>query len=156
MAEGMVLGPGEGRRISVGADRATIKAEGSYTDDALAVIEYTAAPGVPGPPPHVHTDGLHELWYVLEGELEFQHGDTTTPAPAGSFVHVPPGRVHTFANTSHAPARFIGIFSPGKGLAMLEELGKVLPEDGSPPDMDALMRVFASHGAEVIGGPPGS
>ena len=151
MPEGMILEPGEGRKISVGADRATIKAEGGFTNDALAVIEYTAAPGVPGPPPHVHTDGLHELWYVLEGELEFLHGDTTTTASAGSFVHVPPGSVHTFANTSDVPARFIGIFSPGKGLVMLEELGGVLPEDGSPPDMDAVMRVFATHGVEVRG-----
>jgi mannose-6-phosphate isomerase-like protein (cupin superfamily) len=38
------------------------------------------------------------MFYVLEGTLTMRLGDETTELPAGSFVCVPPGVVHTFSN----------------------------------------------------------
>lgn len=107
------------------------------------------SPGVPGPPPHLHTDGLHEFRYELEGELEFLVGDSTGRAGAGSFAHVPPGVVHTFSNPGAEIARFIGVFSPAGGLRVLEDFATAFPEDG-PPDMARIAEVFQQHGVQVV------
>lgn len=108
-----VLGPGEGRTFSIGTDPTTVKTEGAATGGAFALIESTIGPGVPGPPPHVHRDGLHEFWYLLEGELEFLAGAEQVRARPGSFVHVPPGVIHTAGSTWRSSSSS----SPGLGLA---------------------------------------
>ena len=40
-------------------------------------------------------------------------GDREIDACTGSYILVPPGVVHTFANTSDEPVRFLNINSPG-------------------------------------------
>ncbi len=149
---GSVLPPGGGRSFSMGVDRVVIKIEGPSTDGGLALVESTVTPGVPGPPPHVHTDGLHEYWYVLEGKLEFLVGEASIQAPAGSFAHVPPGVVHTFSNPGEVPARFLGLFRPASGLVMLEDVATAFPDGPGAPDVPRMMSVFAAHGVEVVGG----
>jgi len=55
------------------------------------------AAGSDGPPLHVHP--MHaEGFYVLDGELQVQVGDSITTARAGSFSFVAPNTPHTFAN----------------------------------------------------------
>jgi mannose-6-phosphate isomerase-like protein (cupin superfamily) len=74
----------------------------------LAII--TKQPG-DGPPAHEHThedDGF----YVLEGEVTFVVEDEEVVANAGTFVLVPPGIRHTFANRSEAVARFVNVHAP--------------------------------------------
>ena len=51
-ALGTISHAGQGRTVAVGPDRMTVK--GASDSDAFTVVEYAAAPGVPGPPPHVH------------------------------------------------------------------------------------------------------
>lgn len=147
-----VLGPGEGRTFHLGLDPVTVKFDGGSTGDSFALIESVVSPGVPGPPPHIHRDGLAEFWFVLEGELEFLVGDSTHRAPAGSFAHVPAGVVHTFANRGEAPAKFIGIFSSSRGLSMLEEFATAFPSRGGPPNMDRIAEVFRTYDVEVVEG----
>ena len=131
-----------------------MKLEARAVGDSLAIAESVASPGDPGPPPHIHHDGLHEFWYVLEGELEFVVGDHTVVAGPGTFVHVPPGTVHTFSNPGSEPARFIGMFSPAHGLTMVEEFATALPPDGGPPDMARMAEVFRKYSIEVVEPPP--
>jgi quercetin dioxygenase-like cupin family protein len=148
-----VLHPGEGRSFAMGVDRFVVKVGPEDTSGLMAMVESTVTPGVPGPPPHVHTDGLQEIWYVLEGELEFMVGADTIRAPAGSVAHVPAGVVHTFANPGGTTARFVGIFLPATGLTMIEEVSKAFPDGPGEPDVAEMMRVFAAHGVEVVGPP---
>lgn len=138
-AIGTVCHAGEGRSFSIGADRISVM--GVSDTDAFSVVDYIAAPGVPGPPPHVH-HANEEGFFILEGEVEFLLGDTTTVLGPGSFVHVPIGAVHTFTNVGSGPARWVGIFAPGRYLQMVEELGAVIPADG-PPDLAAVVAVLA-------------
>ena len=59
---------------------------------------------------HPHTD---EAFYVAEGELTFRFPDQELVAPAGTFVFVPRGVVHTAGNSGRGPMRGILIVSPG-------------------------------------------
>ena len=146
-----VLAPGEGRTFHIGLDPVTVKFDGGAAGAALALIESAVSPGVPGPPPHIHRDGLEEFWFVLEGELEFLVGNSTHRAPRGSFAHVPPGVVHTFFNPGEERARFIGIFSSTRGLSMLEEFATAFPAEGGPPNTDRIAEVFQTYDVEVVG-----
>ena len=153
MTEPIVLQPGEGRTFPMGPDPVRVLVEPSASGGAFAIVEAAISPGVPGPPPHIHTDGLEELWYVLDGELEFMVGETTIRAGRGGFAHVPAGTLHTFANPGNETARWIGIFRPASGLVMIEQVAEVLAVPGEP-DVARLMEVFATHGVEVPGAPP--
>ena len=49
---------------------------------------------------------------MLEGELVFGVGDDEAVAGPGTFVLVPPGVWHTFANRTDAVARFVNVHAP--------------------------------------------
>ena len=71
----------------------------------------TMAPGRSGPESHVH-EAEDDAFYVLQGELTFLLGDDEVWAPAGTFVLVPPGVPHTFANRTATPVRVLNIHAP--------------------------------------------
>jgi mannose-6-phosphate isomerase-like protein (cupin superfamily) len=80
----------------------------------LNLLEYDVGPEYDGAGPHFH-ERHADSFYVLEGELEFQVGDETVRAPAGTSVVVPPGVVHAFTNASGECARFLNIHTPESG-----------------------------------------
>jgi mannose-6-phosphate isomerase-like protein (cupin superfamily) len=147
--EAVVLSPGDGRHFTVGADRVIVKAESVSTEGQFSIIEYAMPPGVPGPPPHVHRK-TREIWYVLAGDLVFLAGADSVPASTGAFVHIPPGVVHTFSNVGTTVAKWIGIFSPGDGVKLVEAIGEALPVGGGPPDEKRLAEAFSLHDMEVV------
>ncbi|MCC2629874.1 MAG: hypothetical protein K0S14_3524 [Thermomicrobiales bacterium] len=67
----------------------------------VAIFDNTVPPGFPGPVRHRHTS-MTDIFYVLEGELSFDLGGEWRSLGPGSFVLVPPGVVHTFANRGSA------------------------------------------------------
>lgn len=146
-----ILGPGEGRVFLIGGDRVTVKGLSDVSHGGFALIDYSAAPAVPGPPLHVH-DAIDEAWYLLEGELDVQVGDTRRRVGAGSFLLVPRGEPHTFVNSGGGWARWVGVLSPGTALGMLEDLGRLIP-DGGPPDEAAIAEMFARYGTTMLGPP---
>jgi quercetin dioxygenase-like cupin family protein len=116
-------GPGEGERIDAGAGSALVlKATGETTGGSFFMSESTIAPGFSGPPPHTH-HRLHDMFYVLEGVLTMRLGDETHDVPAGSFVCVPPGIVHTFSNQSDSPVRFLNMNTPSGFEHYMRDLG---------------------------------
>jgi len=78
---------------------------------AVALVESVVPPRWEGPPLHHHA--FDEGFYVLEGELTFQLGDELKSAKAGELVFAPADAVHTFANLSDAPARYLLVITPG-------------------------------------------
>ena len=70
------------------------------------------AAGDGGPPLHVHPH-TDEGFYVADGELTFVLGDREVVAPAGTFVFVPRGVVHTARNSGPGPMRGLLVLSPG-------------------------------------------
>jgi mannose-6-phosphate isomerase-like protein (cupin superfamily) len=75
----------------------------------LGVI--TIQPHRDGPPGHVHA-AEDDAFYVLEGELTFTVEDDEVVAGPGTFVLVPPGVHHTFANRGDAVVRIVNIHAP--------------------------------------------
>ena len=110
--DAIVLGPGDGERHAMGNAWVDIKAGGDETAGTFYCGEVVIQSGYPGPPPHVH-ERLHDMFYVLEGTLAMRLGDDNLAVPAGTFVCVPPGVVHTFSNPGTAPVRFLNFNTPG-------------------------------------------
>jgi hypothetical protein len=54
----------------------------------------------------------------------------TTSAPAGSFVFVPRGILHTFWNESAAPAKQLTVFHPAGIEAYFEDVTRVIAAGG--------------------------
>jgi mannose-6-phosphate isomerase-like protein (cupin superfamily) len=75
----------------------------------LAVIEIQPRRG--GPPVHAH-EAEDDAFYILEGELTFTVENEVVTAGPGTFVLVPPGLRHTFANEGDAVVRMLNVHAP--------------------------------------------
>jgi len=75
----------------------------------LAVIEIQPHRG--GPPEHSHK-AEDDAFYILEGELTFGVEGEEVVAGPGTFVLVPPGVEHTFANDGDAVVRMVNVHAP--------------------------------------------
>jgi quercetin dioxygenase-like cupin family protein len=150
--KGLVLGPGEGKRLPVGPHqvRLVYREAGS----PYSLVEWVAPPAVPGPPLHIHrvTD---EAFYVLDGTFGFQAGEDTVDGPPGAFVHVPKGLAHTYWNQGATLARLLIVISPPGFESYFEELSKGLTAAGDSPEeaMSVRQRLSATHDIEVVGPP---
>ena len=147
----VIVPPGEGAEYRIAADRFQRKGRATERTSAFSVIEYEGAPGGMGPPLHLHRS-FEEAWYLLEGEVEFTAVGKVTRAIPGHYLLVPRGVPHTFRVASPGPARWVGIFSPGRYVGMVEELGAVIPAHG-PPDPERMKRLFAKWGSEIVASP---
>ncbi len=108
----VVRTPGTGKDIPLGdAGVVTLKAVGTETSGRMAAYEFVVPPTTAGPPLHLHRT-WDEAFYVLEGEMTFLIADEEHHAPAGSFIFIPRGVLHTFWNASDAPARQLTVFTP--------------------------------------------
>ena len=150
--QSVVLAPGQGRVIPLGeAGNVTLKAVSAETGGTLSVYEFVTPPATAGPPLHLHR-GWDEAFYVLDGEMTFLIDRRTSKAPAGSFVFVPRGILHTFWNESAAPARQLTVFTPAGIEAYFEEVTQVMAAGGEDTLGDA-MALMEKHDMVV---PPSS
>jgi quercetin dioxygenase-like cupin family protein len=90
---------------------ATIHVRSEHSDGAVGIVEVTAPAGFDGPPLHHHD--FDEAFYVLDGTLTFQLGDEIVERGAGEMVFAPRNAIHTLANLSDAPARYLLVCTPG-------------------------------------------
>jgi mannose-6-phosphate isomerase-like protein (cupin superfamily) len=141
--DAVVLLPGQGERIEAGAITTTMKATADTTGGAFSMSEGTIPAGTSGPPPHAHRQTT-DTYYVLEGTLRVTIGDRELDAPVGSYILVPPGVVHTFANTSAEPARILNINAPGGWEHYLRELAGAM-RAGAFPGTAEFARLVAKY-----------
>ncbi|MFE9635754.1 cupin domain-containing protein [Streptomyces sp. NPDC006463] len=106
-----VVGPGEGETILLGTTRMRILEDGSNTGHRLGLAESVLAPHTPGPPQHRHARH-DEGFYIISGTVRFTVGENDYEATPGTFLMVPPGAPHTFANTTGQPAVMLSTFTP--------------------------------------------
>ena len=106
MSRAVVVRPGEGLRV--GNVEFLALSEDTPRFNASIV---TIAPHRHGPPAHVH-DAEDDAFLVLDGELTFVLGGEEMVVPAETFVLVPPGVEHTFANHTDAPVRILNVHAP--------------------------------------------
>jgi quercetin dioxygenase-like cupin family protein len=136
---------------------ATIKASARSTAGRVAVIEHLAPRGS-GSPLHVH-HREDEWFYVVDGELTFWVGGQVITAPSGSFVYGPRDIPHTFTVSSDT-ARFLLVTEPAGFENFMRTLSEpatelvIPPPATEPPDVEAMARLAAEYGVEILG-PPG-
>ena len=117
-----------------------IKATGETTDGSFSMMEQLAPPGI-SPPLHVHHED-DELFYVLEGTVEFQVGEDRLTAGPGSTVYGPHGIPHSYLTTTEV-RMLVLTHEPGFE-GMIAEVGE--PADSwtipaEPPTQDEIDRV---------------
>jgi quercetin dioxygenase-like cupin family protein len=123
----VVLGPEEGRRYEMGGMSAVFKADGEDTSNRYNVSEWWLEPHTHGPGAHSHEED--DIFYVLEGTMEFLVDDEWMSAPPGSFVLVPSGVTHDFKNSGDERAGALNFGVPG----------------GFEGSMPSLVEWFAEH-----------
>jgi quercetin dioxygenase-like cupin family protein len=152
-AEGIMLRPGEGERISgKGLDVVLLAPmEPAMTSSFVVGVQPGYDVGA-----HVHGRG-EEIFYVLEGELEFlvfEPVDRTVPdwhdweSPSGKkfirggpgqFMFIPEGVPHAFGNPTDQPARvFFQSSVPGGHEHYFEELAEILARSAGGVDQDEI------------------
>jgi len=140
----LVSFPGEGERLSVLGDQQTVKLDGAQTGGAFTLIEQKNAPGV-AVPPHFHTQE-EEIFYVVEGEMEFTLADKKIRAAAGTTVFLPRGITHSF-KTMESGARALVMMFPSGIEKMFRELD-ALPS--GPPDFSQVTSICKRYGIHFI------
>ncbi|HEU5328635.1 MAG: cupin domain-containing protein [Thermomicrobiales bacterium] len=151
--EGFVLPPGEALD-SARDGRMAIKARGAQTAGAFALLELVQPRETPGPPLHVHHE-CDETYYVLEGTLTVRLGQRTIDAPPGSFVLIPRGIAHTFANRAAQPVRFLGTISPASYFGYIEEINalRAATPAGGRIDMAQATAIGNRYATQFLGPP---
>src|SRR6476660_7484298 len=111
MTQVSVVAPDGGEAIQLGPIQMRILEDGKTTGHRLGVGEITLPPHTDGPPQHRHAQH-DEGFYVVSGTARFTVGDAMYDAPAGTFVMVPPGASHTFANLGDQTVVLLNSFTP--------------------------------------------
>jgi quercetin dioxygenase-like cupin family protein len=148
--------PAEGETTSLFGDTYTVKAAGEETRGTLAVIDAELGPHSGGTPVHVNTRE-DENYYVVEGTLTFRLDERDLEAPAGTFVHIPKGMVHTHWNATAEPVKLLAFPAPAGFETFFADLAGLMAEmPPGPPDMSRLGEFYEKYGLRVVGPPPSS
>jgi quercetin dioxygenase-like cupin family protein len=136
--------------------RITVKAGPDETGGAFSQFVVDDPRGS-GPPLHVHHNE-DETFYVLEGQVTIFVGDERIDLEAGDYCFGPRDVPHAYLIRSER-ARMLVTISPSGSEQLFLSLG--VPVTGSEPPTDTVMppmpemaRLFAAHGAEILGPPP--
>lgn len=102
-------------------------ATGATTAGRFGLYEWNMPAQAGGATPHFHKT-FSESFYVLSGSPRLYDGTQWVEATPGSFLYVPEGGVHGFANDSDQPASMLILFAPGGPredyFRALEEIGR--------------------------------
>jgi quercetin dioxygenase-like cupin family protein len=153
------LAAGEGRKLLLLGDVRTMKASAAETGGQITIVEQVVAPGAASA---LHRHPYQEIFYVLDGELEFsglEHGSPVTfLAAGGSTVHAGAGVAHGYRNAGLVPTRFLAVMQPAGAEGFFAEVGAWLDDDGqplagaAPPSPDEVRAAAARHGIEFVSG----
>lgn len=112
------------------------------------------------PPRHIHHNE-DEIFYVIEGEIDFLVGDEPVAIRSGDTLVAPQGIPHTFMVTGTGAARVLTITTKGEFEAMARAAGRPAGHDGLPPrqseptpdQMAKFEAACRAYGIEVVGPP---
>ena len=141
-----IVGPGEGEIIASGPSQIRILENGGNTDHRLGMAELTIPPHTPGPTQHRHAQH-DEGFYVITGTVRFTVGHDDHDARPGTWVLVPPGAPHTFANPGDEPAIMLCTFTPDLYVQYFRDL-KAMMESGQPMTPDSVAAVWTRYATE--------
>jgi quercetin dioxygenase-like cupin family protein len=143
MTDVSIIGPDAGEVALSGPTRMRILEDGSSTEHRLGVGEITIAPHTDGPPQHRHAQH-DEGFYVVSGAARFTVGEQTYDAPAGTFVMIPPGAPHTFANPTDENTVLLNTFTPDLYVQYFRDLHDMIAA-GQPLSEQAVVATMARY-----------
>ncbi len=123
----LIVPPGGGRVYAMGRMRAIFKADGAETANLYSVSEWRLEPRTRGPLVHQHDED--HVYYVIEGVLSVSLNDQWSEAPAGSYILIPGGTPHDFANRGAEPTAFITFNSDGGFEARMPDIAEALSSE---------------------------
>ena len=124
-----------------------LKVSAKDTNGALSVFEYVGKEKA-GPPLHVHLD-QDEIFYVVDGEYQFQVGDEKLTAKAGDTVFGPRMVPHTWIQVSDAGKLVYSVQPAGTMEEFFSELNRLK----GPPTEAEVQQIHVKHGMKVLGPP---
>jgi mannose-6-phosphate isomerase-like protein (cupin superfamily) len=132
-----------GEQHSLGYSSILFKVATRETNDSMFVVEHAnLVKG--GPRLHLHL--YQEEWfYVIEGEVLFQIGDTRKHLRAGESVLGPRNVPHAFSSVGEKPGRMLIAFTPA---GKMEEFFRAVAIP-NPPSVDAAL--FHKYEMELVG-----
>lgn len=145
----------EGQSLSIVGDTYRILISGEQTGGNYAVIDMLVPPGG-GPAPHSHKH-IQEMFYLIEGEIEFKMEGETYTAKKGSFVNIPlGGEVHSFKNVSNKNAHMLCTVIPAGLEQFFEEIGTPVAKgtflpapELSPEEIRKLKSLAGKYGQKL-------
>ena len=144
---GGVVKARQGTSYNVIGHEVHVKKSSAGTNGGSFTFELVTAPGVPGPPPHIH-EHEDELIVVVSGEFDVLIDGEVTRAKAGDVMDFARGTAHTFTQVGNEPGVTVWTVTPGASFeAFFEELG-ALP--AGPPDPAVLVPLFARYGMTIL------
>jgi quercetin dioxygenase-like cupin family protein len=137
--EALIHEPGAGETLSLRGTKVRVLTTAA-TSVGASTFEFSAAPGF-DTGSHFHST-IEEQFYVIDGEMEIRAGDRVIVGQPGTFVGIPTGIVHAFANRSKdLPARMLLVTTPPGHERYFAELTEILSRAGAPdPDEIAALR----------------
>ncbi|MGD9962049.1 cupin domain-containing protein [Nocardioides sp.] len=125
----------------------------------LGVSLVTQPPGV-ATPLHRHLNEA-EAFFVLDGTLDYQAGETLHHLHTGCFIYLPAGVPHAFRIRGDQPARVLALTTPGGLMSLYDEVGLPAQEhrlpgaDGQSPgeEIAKWAQVAPRYGLQVVGPP---
>ena len=125
MKEKELIRSGEGENYNYSQDHCFIKLSSHRTNGELCFVEDTLKPGF-----YLgrhHHKIMTEIFYILDGVVEFEFDDETIIAKAGDTLTVPPNIWH--AAKCEEGGKMLTIFKNGQFDLYLERLSKMSDED---------------------------
>lgn len=141
-----IVGPGQGELFSNGPAQIRILEDGSNTEHRLGIGEIVVPPHTAGPPQHRHAQH-DEGFYVLSGTVRFTIGSDNYDVGPGTWVTVPPGAPHTFANPGDDPLVLLTTFTPDLYVHYFRDV-KALIESGQPMSRETLAPIWKHYATE--------
>jgi quercetin dioxygenase-like cupin family protein len=137
----------EGNCIQLNGIKVWVIEDGTRTRNELSVVEAEVLPGSTTPPSHVH-QAHEEIFYVLDGELEFLVDGNAVVLTRGDTITVPIGVAHTFCNPTDTPARFLNTFSPSQYVHYFEDLAELVKQGNLNPK--TIGEVMKKYNTEAV------
>ncbi|HJQ42661.1 MAG TPA: cupin domain-containing protein [Jatrophihabitantaceae bacterium] len=136
--EAVILDPGAGDTLSLRGTKVRVLTTAA-TSIGASTFEFVAAPGW-DTGSHFHSK-IEEQFYVIDGELELRAGERLIVGRPGTFIAVPPGTPHAFANRGDLPATMLLVATPPGHERYFADLAEILARPGAPdPDEIAALR----------------
>lgn len=133
-----------------------IKLGSAETSEGLELAEVVQPPGI-ATPLHRHQNEA-EVFYILEGLVDYEAGGVLHRLEAGSVMYLPRAVPHRFRIRGEEPARILAVVSPGGLFDLYRRVGlaassRTIPADPDPDEFRRWCELAPTFGLEVLGPP---